>query len=194
MSENTSLTYARVKQKYTKKGSKSTEVKVKLITNKGLLEFYSEILLAVTVTPSVRRGSFHKDCFVKNRLEAELSQTTRCPTMYFQPNTGNTETLSHKYMKYRYTQNRKMAKERYLYQEKTLVGVEPNNQIIDNVFFTKYRRQVFSQKYMSYSSVTFQEPRKRCIQIIYEQPFKQVWTLVQPNDNIIIRQASLLQG
>ena len=85
-----------------------------------------------------------------------------------------------------------MAKERYLYQEKTLVGVEPNNQIIDNVFFTKYRRQVFSQKYMS--SVTFQEPRKRCIQIIYEQPFKLVWTLVQPNDNIIIRQASLLQG
>ena len=127
------------------------------------LSFYSEILLAVTVTPSVRRGSFHKDCFVKNRLEAELSQTTRCPTMYFQPNTGNTETLSHKYMKYRYTQNRKMAKERYLYQEKTLVGVEPNNQIIDNVFFTKYRRQVFSQKYMSYSSVTFQEPRKRCM-------------------------------
>ena len=69
-------------------------------------------------------------------------------------------------MKYRITENKKMASQQYLYQEKTLVGVEPNNQIIDNVFSTKYRRQIFSQKFMSCSNVTFQEPRKRCIQII----------------------------
>ena len=144
------------------------------------------------MTPSVRWGSFHKDCFVKNRLEAELSQTTRCPTMYFQPNTGNTEILSRKYMKYRITENKKNG-----FTTISLSGKDsgwsrakqPNNR--QCIFHQIQEADIFTEIYVMLKC-HFPRTKKEMYTDYINRPLN--WTLVQPYDNITIRQARLFHG